>query len=233
MCSIRSRESRSRYRSPRRIGVRAADLVAVAGADAALRGADVLAVGACSCRALVSSAMCQGKITWARSLSIRFSPTLTPRAARPSISSRMLAGLSTTPPVTTHCTPGVQDAAGDERELVGLAAGDDRVAGVGPALIANDDVVLLGQQVDDLALGLVAPLQTDDASTRHGTGPHDGARADAPAGKAANATRTVNRPDSKCVSRCVQASDDSEEIAALSQTPRYQRRFNECPTRTA
>ena len=67
---------------------------------------------------------------------------------------------------------GREDAAGNERELVGLAAGDDGVAGVGAALIADDDVVLAGQQVDDLALGLVAPLQTDHASTRHVTISH-------------------------------------------------------------
>ena len=62
---------------------------------------------------------------------------------------------------------GAEDAAGDQRELVGLAAGDHGVAGVGPALVADDDVVLLGQQIDDLALGLVAPLQTDDTRSRH------------------------------------------------------------------
>ncbi len=57
---------------------------------------------------IASSAMCQGKITWARSLSIRLSPTLMPRATSPSISCKMLAGLSTTPPVTTHCTRGLR-----------------------------------------------------------------------------------------------------------------------------
>ena len=79
----------------------------------------------------------------------------------------MLAGLSTTPPVTTHCTLGAEDAAGNQRQLVGLAAGDDRVAGVAAPLVADDDVVLVGQQVDELALGLVAPLQTDHASNAH------------------------------------------------------------------
>ena len=60
-----------------------------------------------------------------------------------------------------------EDAAGDQRELVGLAAGDDGMAGVAAALVADDDIVLVGQQVDDLALGLVAPLQTDHASNAH------------------------------------------------------------------
>lgn len=62
---------------------------------------------------------------------------------------------------------GAEDAAGDERELEGLAAGDDGVAGVGPALVADDDIVVLREQIDDLALGLIAPLQTDDTRGRH------------------------------------------------------------------
>ena len=61
-----------------------------------------------------------------------------------------------------------EDAAGDDRELPGLAAGHDRVARVGPARVADDDVVIFGQDVDELALGLVAPLQTDDAGAGHG-----------------------------------------------------------------
>ncbi len=63
---------------------------------------------------------------------------------------------------------GPQDAAGNERKLINLLTGNHRVPGVGPALIANHDLVLFGQQVDDLAFGLVAPLQTDDTGTRHG-----------------------------------------------------------------
>ena len=66
---------------------------------------------------------------------------------------------------------GAEDAAGDQRQLEGLAAGDHGMAGVGPALVADDDIVLLGQQIDDLALGLVAPLQTDDARGRHCNAP--------------------------------------------------------------
>ena len=39
--------------------------------------------------------------------------------------------------------------------------------GVGAALVADDDVVLLGEQVDDFAFGLVAPLQSNDTGARH------------------------------------------------------------------
>ena len=64
---------------------------------------------------------------------------------------------------------GPEDAAGHQRELERLAVADDGMPGVGPALVADHDIVLLGQQIDDLALGLVAPLQSDHASSRHRT----------------------------------------------------------------
>ena len=60
-----------------------------------------------------------------------------------------------------------EDAGGQQRELVGLAAGDDGVAGVGAAVVADDEVVLVGEEIDDLALGLVAPLQADDTGAGH------------------------------------------------------------------
>ena len=55
-----------------------------------------------------------------------------------------------------------QDAGRQQRELEGLAVRDDGMAGVGAAVVADDEIVLLGEQIDDLALGLVAPLQADD-----------------------------------------------------------------------
>jgi hypothetical protein len=76
--------------------------------------------------------------------------------------------------------PGVDDAAGaHDAELPGedsgrdvvegerLAVADDRVAGVGAALVAAHDVGVLGEQVDDLALPLVAPLGADDHGCWH------------------------------------------------------------------
>src|SRR5207245_3848545 len=53
-------------------------------------------------------------------------------------------------------------AGGEKREFERLAVADDGVAGVGPAVVANDDIVLVGEEIDDLAFGLVAPLQADD-----------------------------------------------------------------------
>ncbi len=50
------------------------------------------------------------------------------------------------------------DAGRQQRELVGDAVDNERVAGVMAALEADDDVGLLGQPIDDLALALVSPL---------------------------------------------------------------------------
>ena len=58
-------------------------------------------------------------------------------------------------------------ARGQQRQLVGLVADDERVAGVVAALEAHDDVGALRQPVDDLALALVAPLGADHHHIRH------------------------------------------------------------------
>ena len=62
------------------------------------------------------------------------------------------------------------DAARDLADLERLAARDDRVPRVRTALVAADDVRVLRQQVDDLALAFVTPLRADD----HGRGHVDG-----------------------------------------------------------
>ena len=55
----------------------------------------------------------------------------------------------------------VEDPRRDQVELELLAVAHDRVAGVVAALEAHDEVGLLGEQVGDLALALVAPLGAD------------------------------------------------------------------------
>jgi len=45
--------------------------------------------------------------------------------------------------------------------------------GVSPALVAHDDVVTMGQEVDDLPFGLIAPLQTHHARRWHGVDPYE------------------------------------------------------------
>ena len=75
----------------------------------------------------------------------------------------------------------VDDAAGADRatpcpatmpdgicaDLVRLAVDDDCVPCVRPTLVAADEVGVLGEQVDDLALALVAPLRANDHGGRH------------------------------------------------------------------
>ncbi len=63
---------------------------------------------------------------------------------------------------------GTQHAGRQQRELVGLAVDDERVAGIVAALEADDDVGLLRQPVDDLAFSFVAPLGADDNNIGHG-----------------------------------------------------------------
>ena len=57
---------------------------------------------------------------------------------------------------------GEEDAARQETELERLVADLDGVAGVVAALVARDDGERLCEQIDDLALALVAPLGADD-----------------------------------------------------------------------
>ena len=54
-----------------------------------------------------------------------------------------------------------------QRQLVGDAVDHQRVAGIVAALEPHDDVGLLGQPVDDLALAFVAPLGPDNHNIRH------------------------------------------------------------------
>ena len=60
-----------------------------------------------------------------------------------------------------------QHAGRQQRQFVGLAVDDERMAGIVAALEAHDDVGLLRQPVDDLALPLVAPLGADDDNIGH------------------------------------------------------------------
>jgi len=60
-----------------------------------------------------------------------------------------------------------EDAAGNVVQLVRPLADDDRVPGVGPALIADHNIESRGQQIDQFPLGLVAPLQANDARSGH------------------------------------------------------------------
>jgi hypothetical protein len=53
-------------------------------------------------------------------------------------------------------------------EFVGLVANDDGMSGVRAPLVADHDIELGGQQVDELPLRFIPPLQTNHARTWHG-----------------------------------------------------------------
>ena len=62
---------------------------------------------------------------------------------------------------------GVEDSRRDQVELERLAVADDRVPGVVAALEADHGVGALGEEVDDLALSLIAPLGADYHESWH------------------------------------------------------------------
>ena len=63
----------------------------------------------------------------------------------------------------------VEDAGRDEVQLEGALFVDDGVSGVVAALVADDEIRLLREEVRDLAFALVAPLRSDDGGHRHVT----------------------------------------------------------------
>jgi len=70
--------------------------------------------------------------------------------------------------VADHGKAALHDAGGKERELVGLFADDECMAGIVAALESDDEVGAARQPVDDLALALVAPLAADHGNVRQG-----------------------------------------------------------------
>ena len=80
-----------------------------------------------------------------------------------SISPRSACGLITTPVAMTTSDGGEKRPDGKQRQLVRLPVEDDGVARVVPPLVAHDDVVPVGEQIDDFALGFIAPLKPDNS----------------------------------------------------------------------
>ena len=61
--------------------------------------------------------------------------------------------------------PLAQNPGRHQRELVSHAVVNDRVPRVRAPLVAHDHVVLVAEQVDNLSLGLIAPLEAHDATS--------------------------------------------------------------------
>src|SRR5205823_9808 len=70
-----------------------------------------------------------------------------------------------------HALLALEDPGGNVLQLERLAVGDDRVARVRPAVVAADEIGMLGKQVDDLALALVAPLRAYNDGCGHQLSP--------------------------------------------------------------
>ena len=84
---------------------------------------------------------------------------------------------------------GAHDARWQQRQLVGVLADDQRVAGVVAALEPHDDVGAFRKPIDDLAFALVAPLGADHHNICHSSLPgHDLAPAIAARAKCLSST---------------------------------------------
>ena len=104
---------------------------------------------------------------------------------------------------------GVEDAGRDQVELERLAVAHDRVAGVVAALEADHGMRPLGKQVDDLALALVAPLGTDYHESWHDERSLRRVSPRASAGRrhgAAAGRHTSPRCATRCASRAVRVA---------------------------
>ena len=75
-----------------------------------------------------------------------------------SISSISAAGSMTTPLPMTAWTPVAENAARNQLENELFLADKNRVPGVMAALIARNDIKVLGEKVDNFAFSLIAPL---------------------------------------------------------------------------
>jgi hypothetical protein len=53
---------------------------------------------------------------------------------------------------------GLENTGWEQRELVGFAVSHHGVARVGAPVEANNDIMLIGEEIDNFAFGLVAPL---------------------------------------------------------------------------
>ena len=151
-------------------GQRAAHLVAVAGSDAAHGGADRLAAGTLLVQEpIFLDVPGEDHVRPIAQDQVRIHLDA---AAYESVDLGQQGGGIQHHAAGDHALDlGPEDAAGHQRELEGLAPADHGMPGVGAALVADHDIVPFGQEVDDLAFGLVAPLQADYASSRHREGP--------------------------------------------------------------
>lgn len=152
-------------------GIGASDLVAIARADAAERGADAFTDhGAGVDRSIFLDVPRKDDVNAIAEHQI-------PRRVDPALSQRIDLGQNRGR-VEHHAGsdhvhhPRIENSTGNVMQFVNVLAHDDGMTGVGPALLADNDVKLRGQQIDELTLGLVAPLQSNHTRSRHRGSPY-------------------------------------------------------------
>ena len=141
-------------------------LVRVAGPDAALRRADLQLAESPLARLVDRDVPRHDQVRLAGEMHGR--RVESPRDSSSSTSVRKHLGIDDAARAD-HARLAAEHAARDLADLEGLAVDDDRVAGVRAALVAADEIGVLREQVDDLALPLVSPLRADDDCCRHAT----------------------------------------------------------------
>ena len=114
----------------------------------------------------------------------------------------------------------IQDARGDQVQLPLLLAPDDRVAGVVAALEAHDRVAVLGEQIGDLALALIAPLGADYHYAWH---------AEWSLGTAAARLRLLRRSAPRADSRAERRT--AQAVGRHDLAPRRRETLAACPRR--
>ena len=142
-------------------------LVGVAGADAALGRADLELPELRLARRVEHHVVRHDQVRVGRDLESRRVDAPAPQTLELADQN---AGVDHDAVADRACLARVEDPRRDQVELELVALADDRVAGVVAALKADHDVGLLGNQVDDLALALIAPLGADYDDSWHGGG---------------------------------------------------------------
>ena len=144
----------------------ALDLVCIAGADAASRGADLVHA------ATLLTGQVQALVIRHRQVGA-FADDEIVRCDLHALCTQGVHLLKQADRINDHSVANdthlvrPEDSAGDEVQDVFHPVVDDGVAGVGSALGAGDDVTALGKIIDDFAFAFVPPLEADDDGICH------------------------------------------------------------------
>ena len=110
---------------------------------------------------------CAGNSTCARLLMNRLPVTSTPAACEGIDLAEQRRGVDHQPVADHGFLSGTQDAARNQLEDEFFFADEDRVARIVSALIARDDIEPFGEEIDDFAFTLIAPLRAEDDYVSH------------------------------------------------------------------